>query len=81
MPILWCHGTGADVMRRIAAPMVGGVFTSFLGELVVFPAIYFIWKGWSLRDADEPAAPRIGERSAHQRPRTIRQPSRGSAGR
>ncbi len=31
-------------MRRIAAPMVGGVFTSFLGELVVFPAIYFIWR-------------------------------------
>jgi Cu(I)/Ag(I) efflux system membrane protein CusA/SilA len=44
VPILWSTGTGADVMRRIAAPMVGGVVTSFLGELVVFPAIYFLWR-------------------------------------
>jgi Cu(I)/Ag(I) efflux system membrane protein CusA/SilA len=44
VPILWATGTGADVMRRIAAPMVGGIVTSFLAELVVFPAIYFIWR-------------------------------------
>ena len=44
VPILWASGTGADVMRRIAAPMVGGVLTSFLAELVVFPAIYFVWR-------------------------------------
>jgi Cu(I)/Ag(I) efflux system membrane protein CusA/SilA len=44
VPILWSTGTGADVMRRIAAPMVGGVVTSFLAELVVFPAIYFLWR-------------------------------------
>ncbi|MDX1631034.1 MAG: CusA/CzcA family heavy metal efflux RND transporter [Thermoanaerobaculia bacterium] len=44
VPILWATGTGADVMRRIAAPMVGGVVTSFLGELLVFPAIYFLWR-------------------------------------
>jgi Cu(I)/Ag(I) efflux system membrane protein CusA/SilA len=44
VPILWATGTGADVMRRIAAPMVGGVVTSFLAELVVFPAMYFLWK-------------------------------------
>ena len=48
VPILWATGTGSDVMRRIAAPMVGGVFTSFASELVVFPAIYFIWRGISL---------------------------------
>jgi Cu(I)/Ag(I) efflux system membrane protein CusA/SilA len=48
-PILWSTGTGSDVMRRIAAPMVGGVFTSFLGELVVFPAIYFLWRGIGLK--------------------------------
>ena len=48
-PILWSTGTGSDVMRRIAAPMVGGVFTSFLGELVVFPAIYFLWRSIGLR--------------------------------
>ncbi len=49
VPILWATGTGSDVMRRIAAPMVGGVFTSFLAELVVFPAIYFIWRGVGLQ--------------------------------
>jgi Cu(I)/Ag(I) efflux system membrane protein CusA/SilA len=48
VPILWATGTGSDVMRRIAAPMVGGVFTSFLGELIVFPAIYFVWRGIGL---------------------------------
>lgn len=43
-PILWAQGAGADVMKRIAAPMVGGVFTSFLLELIVYPAIYEVWK-------------------------------------
>lgn len=43
-PILWSVGTGADVMKRIAAPMIGGIFTSFLLELLVYPAIYEIWK-------------------------------------
>ncbi len=47
-PILWAAGAGADVMRRIAAPMVGGVFTSFVAELIVFPAIYFIWRSMKL---------------------------------
>ncbi len=51
-PILWATGTGSDVMRRIAAPMVGGLATSFLAELVVFPAIYFIWRGISLERTD-----------------------------
>ncbi len=45
LPILWSSGTGADVMRRIAAPMVGGLATSFLLELTVYPAIFAIWKG------------------------------------
>jgi Cu(I)/Ag(I) efflux system membrane protein CusA/SilA len=48
VPILWSTGTGADVMRRIAAPMVGGLFTSFMGELIVFPALYFVWRGIGL---------------------------------
>jgi Cu(I)/Ag(I) efflux system membrane protein CusA/SilA len=43
-PILWSHGTGVDVMKRIAAPMVGGVITSTIMELAVYPAIYFIWR-------------------------------------
>ena len=50
-PILWATGTGADVMRRIAAPMVGGIVTSFVAELLVFPAIYFVWRGISLRSS------------------------------
>ena len=44
LPIMWSTGAGADVMRRIAAPMIGGIFTSFILELVVYPAIYEVWK-------------------------------------
>ncbi|OPY81607.1 MAG: Cation efflux system protein CusA [Syntrophorhabdus sp. PtaU1.Bin153] len=44
VPIMWSIGTGADVMKRIAAPMIGGIFTSFLLELLVYPPIYQIWK-------------------------------------
>jgi len=44
LPIMWSVGSGADVMKRIAAPMIGGIFTSFIMELVVYPAIYAIWK-------------------------------------
>lgn len=44
LPIMWSAGAGADVMRRIAAPMIGGIFTSFLLELLVYPAIYEVWK-------------------------------------
>jgi Cu(I)/Ag(I) efflux system membrane protein CusA/SilA len=48
MPVLWSSGTGADVMKRIAAPMVGGLVTSFVLELLVYPAIFAIWKGREL---------------------------------
>jgi len=44
MPIMWSAGTGADMMKRVAAPMVGGLITSFIMELLVYPAIYFLWK-------------------------------------
>ncbi|HUI07016.1 MAG TPA: efflux RND transporter permease subunit [Verrucomicrobiae bacterium] len=44
MPIMWSIGSGADLMKRVAAPMVGGLFTSFLMELLVYPAIYLLWK-------------------------------------
>jgi Cu(I)/Ag(I) efflux system membrane protein CusA/SilA len=44
IPIMWSTGTGADVMKHIAAPMVGGILTSFLMELMVYPVIYEIWK-------------------------------------
>jgi len=48
-PILWANGAGADVMKRIAAPMVGGIFTSFLLELAVYPAVYEVWKWHSIK--------------------------------
>jgi Cu(I)/Ag(I) efflux system membrane protein CusA/SilA len=44
LPIMWSTGTGADLMKRIAAPMIGGLVTSFALELLVYPAIYFLWK-------------------------------------
>jgi len=44
MPIMWSMGTGADVMKRITAPMIGGLATSFIMELLVYPAIYLVWK-------------------------------------
>src|SRR5439155_10358760 len=48
VPLLWATGTGADVMRRLAAPMLGGLFTSFLMELLIYPVIFFIAKGLTL---------------------------------
>ncbi|HNW61322.1 MAG TPA: CusA/CzcA family heavy metal efflux RND transporter [bacterium] len=53
MPIMWSMGTGADVMKRIAAPMVGGLFTSFIMELLVYPAIYLLWKSREIRQAPQ----------------------------
>ena len=44
MPLLWSTGEGADVMKRIAAPMVGGLATSFLVNLFLYPAIFYLWK-------------------------------------
>jgi len=48
IPILWSQGTGADVMKRIATPMVGGVITSTLLELLVYPALFFLWRSRNL---------------------------------
>ena len=48
LPIMWSTGAGSDVMKRIAAPMVGGVVTAALVVLIVFPAIYFVWRGFGL---------------------------------
>src|SRR5438552_1867804 len=57
LPIMWSHGTGADVMKRIAAPMVGGIFTSFIMELLVYPAIYAIWRQRHLEPSPSTASP------------------------
>jgi len=48
IPIMFSHGAGADVMKRIAAPMIGGVITSTVLELIIYPAIYRIWRGRGL---------------------------------
>jgi Cu(I)/Ag(I) efflux system membrane protein CusA/SilA len=63
LPIMWSTGTGSDVMKRIAAPMIGGILTSFLLELVVYPAVYQIWKwnfelkrGFALMPGPAPSA-------------------------
>ncbi|PKN52543.1 MAG: CusA/CzcA family heavy metal efflux RND transporter [Deltaproteobacteria bacterium HGW-Deltaproteobacteria-13] len=49
IPIMFSHGAGADIMKRIAAPMVGGVISSTLLELIIYPAIYMIWRSRSLQ--------------------------------
>jgi copper/silver efflux system protein len=46
---VWSHGAGADVMKRIATPMIGGVVTSTLMELLVYPAIYYVWRSLQVR--------------------------------
>jgi len=48
LPLMWSLGTGADVMKRIAAPMVGGLVTSTLLTLLIIPIVYSLWRGWSL---------------------------------
>ena len=61
VPIMWSAGAGADVMKRIAAPMIGGIFTSFVLELVVYPAIYEIWKWHFGLKRELAAAPALQE--------------------
>ncbi|HUF51829.1 MAG TPA: CusA/CzcA family heavy metal efflux RND transporter [Longimicrobiales bacterium] len=62
LPILWSQGTGADVMKRIAAPMVGGMVSSTMLTLVVIPAIYSLWKQWEVRRQERPLS--VEERRA-----------------
>ncbi len=50
LPIMWGRGTGSQVMKRIAAPMVGGLITSTLLTLIVLPAIYYLWREWGLKN-------------------------------
>ena len=52
VPILWSSGTGSEIMKRIAAPMVGGIVTSLLLELLVYPAIYALWRERALEPAE-----------------------------
>jgi len=57
VPLLWATGTGADVMRRLATPMLGGLFTSFAMELLIYPVIFYIAKGIAMRVAAKAHAP------------------------
>ena len=50
LPIMWSTGTGSQVMKRIAAPMVGGLFSAIILTLLVIPALYAMWQRWELRD-------------------------------
>ncbi|WP_274707805.1 efflux RND transporter permease subunit [Roseicella aerolata] len=65
LPILWSDGAGSEVMRRIAAPMVGGMVSSTVLTLLVIPAIYSLVKGWGLPHAAAVVAERAADRPAH----------------
>jgi Cu(I)/Ag(I) efflux system membrane protein CusA/SilA len=67
---MWSTGTGSDVWKRIAAPMVGGIFTSFVLELVVYPAIYEIWK-WHFEMKNAHTEPRPTVNAALPLPETV----------
>jgi Cu(I)/Ag(I) efflux system membrane protein CusA/SilA len=62
LPIMWSTGTGADLMKRIAAPMVGGLVTSFALELLVYPAIFYLWRRKGLVEG-----PAVAVQSGHLR--------------
>ena len=53
LPLMIGHGTGSQVMKRMASPMVGGLVSSTILTLVIIPAIYAIVKGWSLKEVTE----------------------------
>jgi Cu(I)/Ag(I) efflux system membrane protein CusA/SilA len=63
LPIMWSHGAGADVMKRIAAPMIGGIVTSFILELIIYPVIFEIWRGRGFKkgfpSAENQAKPKL----------------------
>jgi Cu(I)/Ag(I) efflux system membrane protein CusA/SilA len=60
LPILWGHGAGASVMKRIAAPMVGGMISSTVLTLVVIPAVYSLWKERAVRSGAREQVPVVG---------------------
>lgn len=64
LPIMWSTGAGADVMKRIAAPMVGGMVTSTVLTLIVIPVIYEMWRRTQLRHQAVPQAPNQSEEGA-----------------
>jgi len=69
-PIMWATGTGSDIMKRIAAPMVGGIFTSFALELLAYPAIYEIFQTRRLAPSADPRAVAVPSAEAGLQPVT-----------
>jgi Cu(I)/Ag(I) efflux system membrane protein CusA/SilA len=66
LPIMWSDGTGADVMKRIATPVVGGVITSFVLDLLIYPVVYMVWKAREVRSAaNRDGEPRPTGNGAH----------------
>lgn len=65
VPIMWSTGTGADVMKRIAVPMIGGVATSLLMELIVYPAIFYVWRSRAIRKQNPELPPATQPEPAH----------------
>ena len=67
LPILWATGTGGSVMKRIAAPMVGGMIGAVIDELIVLPAVYSLWREWQLRrqqpELDDEPTPQLAEQA------------------
>jgi len=61
LPVMWSIGVGSEVMKRVAAPMVGGIFSSAVLELLCYPVIYELWKRHTLKDLLEPESDRIPE--------------------
>jgi Cu(I)/Ag(I) efflux system membrane protein CusA/SilA len=76
VPIMWSIGTGSDVMKRIAAPLIGGIFTSFLLELIIYPVIFETWK-WhtEVKNQGNPQGGEDGGRETDQRVLDNRAPS------
>ena len=56
LPIMWSQGTGAEIMKRIAAPMIGGIVTSGMMELLIYPVIYYLWRGRKLHADPRPTS-------------------------
>ncbi len=67
---MWSTGTGADLMKRIAAPMVGGLITSFALELLVYPAVYYLWRRRGLAEGP-PSAQSVSSRPPSSTPHLV----------
>ncbi len=68
LPIMWSSGTGASVMKRIAAPMIGGMVSSTILTLLVIPAIYSLWKGRQIASPSATPVPQPAQSSFNRTP-------------